>query len=54
MISIGMAVSRGERIGAWLWDNIIFPKPGSPAERIIGRTKHFLHCLNEPCEGMVT
>lgn len=34
-----------------VWDNIILPKPGSPAEGIKGRTKRFLHAINEPYQG---
>jgi len=37
--------------GAPIWDNILFPRPGSKAEKIIGRTKRFLHCLGEPYQG---
>ena len=36
MVSIGMTVMAGKDAGAWVWDNIIFPDPGSPAERIAG------------------
>lgn len=37
--------------GTPVWDNILFPRPGSKAEKIIGRTKRFLHCLGEPYQG---
>ena len=30
------------------WDNIVIPKEDSPAIKIMGRTKHFLHCIGEP------
>jgi hypothetical protein len=32
---------------AYIWDNIVF----SPA--IMGRTKHFLHCIGEPYKGEI-
>ena len=33
-----------------IWDNILIPNLDSPAIKILGRTKHFLHCLGEPYE----
>lgn len=51
MVSIGMTVLGGVSSGAWVWDNIVIPLPGSPAAAILGRTKHFLHCIGEPYEG---
>lgn len=36
---------------AFVWDNIVIPMPNSPAIKILGRTKHFLHCIGEPYEG---
>lgn len=35
----------------WVWDNIIIPNLDSPSHKIAGRTKRFLHCINEPYEG---
>jgi len=34
-------------------DQIIFPLEGSPAALIMGRTKHFLHCINQPYENEI-
>ena len=51
MISLKLVVDRGEFKGQWLWDNIIIPNEGSPAEKIKGRSKHFLHCIGEEYEG---
>ena len=51
MISIKLVVVNGEFAGQWVWDNIVIPNPGSPAMKIIGRSKHFLHCIGEEYEG---
>lgn len=53
MVSIGMTVINGPSEGAWVWDNIVIPLPGSKASAILGRTKHFLHCIGEPYEGQI-
>lgn len=54
MVSIKMIVSRGTyQDEAWVWDNIVFPGLGSPAEKIKGRTKRFLHAIGEPHEGEI-
>lgn len=37
--------------GRLIWDRIVLPYPQSPARGILGRTKHFLHCISEPYEG---
>jgi hypothetical protein len=36
--------------GKFLFDNIVFPRPGSKAMGIEGRSRHFLHCIGEPHE----
>ncbi len=51
MMNVMFTVAVGEFAGKKVWDNIIIPEPGSPAEKIKGRTMHFLHCINEPYEG---
>jgi len=53
MVSITLVVAKGDHAGRKVWDNIIFPELNSPAIRIKGRTKHFLHCINEPFEGKI-
>lgn len=50
MISIKLVIAEGPYIGDWVWDNILIPKPDSPSAAILGRTKHFLHCIGEPYE----
>jgi len=52
MVSIKLMITEGEyKDKAWVWDNILIPSSNSPAAKILGRTKHFLHCINEPYEG---
>lgn len=51
MISYQAAIILGDQKGRYFFDNIIFPHVGSPAWGILGRTKHFLHCIGEPYEG---
>jgi len=36
--------------GKWCFDNIVIPEPTSPSIAILGRSKHFLHCIGEPYE----
>jgi hypothetical protein len=51
MISIKLVICAGEyQDEAWIWDNILIPSLDSPAAKILGRTKHFLHCIGEPYE----
>jgi len=51
MISIKLVICAGEyQDEAWVWDNILIPSLDSPAAKILGRTKHFLHCIGEPYE----
>lgn len=45
MVAIQLTIFDNEYAGNWVWDNIVF------AEGIMGRTKHFLHCIGEPYEG---
>ena len=51
MALITLIVATGEHAGRKVWDNIIFPEPDSPAIKIKGRTKHFLHCLGLEYDG---
>ena len=52
LVSIKLIVTEGEfKSQAWVWDNILIPSLESPAAKILGRTKHFLHCIGEPFEG---
>ena len=51
MVNITLTVIDGEYKGDVVYDNILIPAPDSPAARILGRTKHFLHCINEEYEG---
>ncbi len=51
MIAITLTVVKGDEINAPVYDNILIPAPNSPAAKILGRTKHFLHCIGEPYEG---
>jgi len=44
-------IDEGKYYNSLIWDNIIFPEPDSPANKIIGRTKRFLHSINEPYAG---
>lgn len=51
MVKITFECIDDDYYGTLVWDNILFPKPGSKSEKIIGRTKHFLHCIGEPFQG---
>lgn len=52
LVVVKLLVCRGEYKGiAWVWDNILIPPLSSPSAKILGRTKHFLHCIGEPYEG---
>lgn len=53
MISIMLVVTSGQSAGLSVWDNIVIPNENSPAIKIMGRTKHFLKCINEPFDGEV-
>lgn len=46
-----LVVARGEHKGCKVWDNIVIPNEGSPSFKIMGRTKRFLHAIEEPYEG---
>ncbi|MFA5340440.1 MAG: hypothetical protein WC332_01565 [Clostridia bacterium] len=52
MITIKLVPSSGVyQDEAWVWDNItISDNPNSPGFKILGRSKHFLHCIGEPYE----
>lgn len=51
MAKLVLVVKEGEHANKKVWDNIIIPHENSPAIKILGRTKHFLHCIGEPYEG---
>lgn len=51
MVSIKLLCQTDPYQNKTVFDNIIFPCKGSPAEKIMGRTKRFLHCLGEPYKG---
>ena len=53
MISIKLLIAEGIDTGSWVWDNILIPSPESPSSKILGRTKHFLHCIGEPYDGEI-
>lgn len=53
MIGIEMIIIDGEFSGSKAWDNILIPAEGSTSWKIMGRTKHFLHCIGEPYEGKI-
>lgn len=44
-------IEDGDNEGKRVWDNILIPEPDSLAHKIIGRTKRFLHAINEPYQG---
>jgi len=44
-------IQEGSYYNAIVYDNIMFPEPNSPANKIIGRSKRFLHCIDEPYQG---
>jgi len=41
-------IEEGEHEGIYVWDNILIPEANSPAYKIIGRSKRFLHAIDEP------
>ena len=51
MISIKLNITSGVFQDSWVWDNILIPHLDSEAVKILGRTKHFLHCIGESYEG---
>jgi len=51
MISVKLQCIDERYEDIWVWDNIVIPTPNSPGWGIAGRTKHFLHCINEPFQG---
>ena len=50
MPKVTFEIILGEHAGRMLFDRILFPEKGSKAEKILGRSKHFLHCIGEPHE----
>jgi len=53
IVSVKLVVVNGEFAGRWIWDNVVIPNPDSPAIKILGRSKHFLHCIGEPYENEI-
>lgn len=54
MFSVKLLIVAGESQDSWLWDNIVISdNPNSPGYKILGRSKHFLHCIGEPYEGEI-
>ena len=51
MVKVTLEVTDGEYTGRLAFDRLLFPKPGSKAEKIKGRSMHFLHVIGEPYEG---
>lgn len=51
MIKITLRCIEEEHNGALVWDQILLPLPDSPAHRVIGRSKRFLHAIGEPFQG---
>lgn len=52
MVAIKLVITDGEFRGSWVWDNLVISDDiESPGYKILGRTKHFLHCINQPYEG---
>ena len=54
MASVKFVVDSGASQDSWVWDNIVISdNPDSPGYKVLGRTKHFLHCIGEPYEGEI-
>ena len=54
MITVKLVIVSGVSQDLWCWDNIVISdNPNSPGYKILGRSKHFLHCINEPYEGKI-
>lgn len=53
MAKLVLEITSGKYEHCLIWDNIVIPGEGSPAIKILGRTKHFWHCIGEPYEGNV-
>jgi len=54
MFTIKLTIVAGVSVDGWVWDNIVLSdNPNSPGYKILGRTKHFLHCIGEPYEGNI-
>lgn len=51
MINITLHCVEPEHSAAKVWDRILIPLPESSAHKVIGRTKRFLHAINEPFQG---
>ena len=51
MVSVKLVITSSEGLDCVVWDNILIPEPDSPSAKILGRTKHFLHCIGESYEG---
>jgi len=51
LVSIKLVIKNGAYSGNRVWDNILIPSLNSAAVKILGRTKHLLHCIGEQYEG---
>lgn len=51
MINITLRCVEEAYSGNFVWDRILLPLPNSPAHKVIGRSKRFLHCIGEPYQG---
>ncbi len=53
--TIKLTIKSGESQDSWIWDTIVISNnPKSPGYKILGRTKHFLHCLGLAYEGDIS
>ena len=52
MVIIKLECNIGDKdVGKWCFDNILIPEDNSPTIAIMGRSKHFLHCIGEPYDN---
>ena len=54
MPTVKLVMISGVSQDLWVWDNIVISdNQDSPGYKILGRSKHFLHCIGEPYEGQI-
>lgn len=51
MHSLRLVIITGPMRDRLLFDNIVIPRVGSASFKIMGRTMHFLHMINQPYQG---
>jgi hypothetical protein len=52
MFNIKLICNKGDKdAGKWCFDKIVIPEENSSAIKIMGRSKHFLHCIGEPYDN---